>query len=68
MKRSSSPRSRVLSLDSAFADFKTSESIMRVSGLNLKGAFTRDRRPKIVARVLRESWAGSKIAVPDKRG
>lgn len=51
----------------AFADFKTSESIMRVSGLNFKGAFTRDRRPKIVARVLRESWAGFKIAVPDKR-
>jgi beta-glucuronidase len=51
----------------AFADFKTSESIMRVSGLNFKGAFTRDRRLKIVARVLRESWAGFRIAVPDKR-
>jgi beta-glucuronidase len=52
----------------AFADFKTSESIMRVSGMNFKGAFTRDRRPKRVAHVLRESWAAKKIVVPDKRG
>ncbi|MGY4397561.1 beta-glucuronidase [Sphingomonas sp. UYAg733] len=50
----------------AFADFKTSESIMRVSGMNYKGVFTRDRRPKEAAHLLRKAWAGKAIAVPDK--
>ena len=38
----------------AFADFKTPQSIMRVEGLNQKGVFTRDRRPKLAATRLRE--------------
>ncbi len=42
----------------AFADFKTSQSIMRVGSLNLKGVFTRDRRPKRAAHTLREAWTG----------
>ncbi len=41
----------------AFADFKTAQSIMRVGALNQKGVFTRDRRPKLAARRLRELWA-----------
>lgn len=40
----------------AFADFKTSQSIMRVGSLNQKGVFTRDRRPKLAATRLRELW------------
>lgn len=40
----------------AFADFKTSQSIMRVGSLNLKGVFTRDRRPKRAAHTLRARW------------
>lgn len=44
----------------AFADFRTAQSIMRVGSLNLKGVFTRDRRPKLAARTLRERWAGKK--------
>jgi beta-glucuronidase len=40
----------------AFADFKTSESIMRVEGMNFKGVFTRDRRPKRAAHLLRQAW------------
>ncbi len=40
----------------AFADFKTPQSIIRVSGLNQKGVFTRDRRPKLAATRLRELW------------
>ena len=44
----------------AFADFRTSQSIMRVGSLNLKGVFTRDRRPKLAARTLRELWTGKK--------
>ncbi|MCB0104675.1 MAG: hypothetical protein KDE53_02175, partial [Caldilineaceae bacterium] len=39
-----------------FADFKTTQGIMRVGGLNLKGVFTRDRRPKMAAHYLREQW------------
>ncbi|MEZ4863017.1 MAG: beta-glucuronidase [Caldilineaceae bacterium] len=39
-----------------FADFKTSQGIMRVGGLNHKGVFTRDRRPKMAAHFLREQW------------
>jgi beta-glucuronidase len=40
-----------------FADFKTSQGVIRVGGLNLKGVFTRDRRPKMAAHFLRERWA-----------
>ena len=45
----------------AFADFRTSQSTMRVDATNYKGAFTRDRRPKLVAHTLRELWAGKKL-------
>ena len=40
-----------------FADFQTSLGIVRVDG-NKKGAFTRDRRPKAVAHMLRKRWTG----------
>ncbi|WP_458780998.1 beta-glucuronidase [Arthrobacter sp. D3-16] len=38
-----------------FADFQTSNGIMRVDG-NKKGVFTRDRRPKPAAFALRQRW------------
>jgi beta-glucuronidase len=41
-----------------FADFQTSLGIVRVDG-NRKGAFTRDRRPKAVAHLLRKRWGGT---------
>jgi beta-glucuronidase len=41
-----------------FADFKTSQSILRAGGLNHKGVFTRDRRPKLAAHALRRRWRG----------
>ncbi len=40
----------------AFADFKAVQSVMRVQGLNQKGVFTRDRRPKLAAHRLRALW------------
>ena len=40
-----------------FADFQTSLGIVRADG-NKKGAFTRDRRPKAVAHMLRKRWTG----------
>jgi beta-glucuronidase len=43
-----------------FADFKTSQSIIRAESLNSKGVFTRDRRPKRAAHLLRSRWHGSK--------
>lgn len=43
-----------------FADFATSQSIMRVQG-NKKGIFTRDRKPKLAAHYLRERWTN----IPD---
>lgn len=39
-----------------FADFQTSNGIIRVDG-NKKGAFTRDRRPKAAAHTLRGRWS-----------
>lgn len=39
-----------------FADFQAVQSIRRVGGMNLKGVFTRDRRPKLAAHVLRDDW------------
>jgi beta-glucuronidase len=39
-----------------FADFKTGQGIIRAGGLNLKGVFTRDRRPKLAAHTLRARW------------
>jgi beta-glucuronidase len=38
-----------------FADFMTSQSIARV-GMNRKGVFTRERKPKMAAYTLRELW------------
>ena len=40
-----------------FADFKTGQGIMRASGMNLKGVFTRDRKPKMAAHALRRRWS-----------
>lgn len=37
-------------------DFKTSQAIIRMGGYNLKGVFTRDRRPKLAAHRVREHW------------
>ena len=39
-----------------FCDFKTGQAVHRVGGMNLKGIFTRDRRPKLAAHRLRELW------------
>jgi len=39
----------------AFSDFKTSQIYMRVM-LNFKGVFTRERQPKLAARVLKQLW------------
>ena len=39
-----------------FADFRTAQNFPRVGG-NKKGAFTRDRQPKMVAHLLRRRWA-----------
>lgn len=40
-----------------FADFQTKASFFRVDG-NKKGVFTRDRRPKAAAHLLRRRWRG----------
>jgi beta-glucuronidase len=37
-------------------DFKTAQAVHRVGGMNLKGVFTRDRRPKMAAHRLRQLW------------
>lgn len=37
-------------------DFKTGQAIRRMAGMNCKGVFTRDRRPKLAAHRLRELW------------
>jgi beta-glucuronidase len=39
-----------------FADFQATQSIMRVGGMNMKGVFTRERKPKLAAHILRERW------------
>lgn len=40
-----------------FADFKTGQGLIRMGGMNLKGVFTRDRKPKMAAHFLRSRWA-----------
>lgn len=40
----------------AFADFKTGQGIIRFGGMNYKGVFTRDRKPKMAAHFLRSRW------------
>ena len=37
-------------------DFKTGQSIRRMGGINYKGVFTRDRRPKMAAQELKRLW------------
>jgi beta-glucuronidase len=37
-------------------DFKTGQAVHRMGGMNYKGVFTRDRRPKLAAHRLRELW------------
>jgi len=49
-----------------FADFATSQGIMRVGG-NRKGIFTRDRQPKSAAHLLRRRWR-TQQSVPPERG
>lgn len=44
----------------AFADFKTGQGIIRFGGMNWKGVFTRDRKPKMAAHYLRSRWNQSK--------
>ncbi len=39
-------------------DFKTSQHDRRMGGINYKGVFTRDRRPKMAAHHLRKLWSG----------
>ena len=40
-----------------YADFRTPQRVYRVI-LNTKGVFTRDRRPKLAVRAIRELFAG----------
>jgi beta-glucuronidase len=47
-------------------DFKTSQAVHRVGAMNLKGVFTRDRRPKLAAHRLRELWGKKNHAGPGK--
>ncbi len=37
-------------------DFKTSQGVTRMNGMNYKGVFTRDRRPKMAAHILKSLW------------
>ncbi len=39
-------------------DFKTAQATGRAGGMNHKGVFTRDRRPKMAAHALRKRWVG----------
>ena len=41
-------------------DFKTSQGIRRMGGINYKGVFTRDRRPKMSAHQLKKLWKKNK--------
>jgi len=44
-----------------FADFKTSQSVIRCDSMNMKGVFTRDRRPKRAAHMLRARWRSKAV-------
>ena len=50
-----------------FADFKTGQGTRRAAGLNMKGVFTRDRRPKMAAHLLRERWTQPKKPVETEK-
>jgi beta-glucuronidase len=39
-------------------DFKTGQGVHRPGGMNWKGVFTRDRKPKLAAYLLRRYWRG----------
>jgi beta-glucuronidase len=39
-------------------DFRTAQALHRPNGMNYKGVFTRDRRPKPAAFLLRNKWGG----------
>jgi len=51
-----------------FADFKTGQSAGRAGGMNYKGVFTRDRRPKMAAHFLRERWTAQEAAAAADAG
>jgi len=44
----------------AFADFRTSQGLLRVKATNMKGVFTQDRKPKMAAWLLRKRWVEEK--------
>ena len=46
-------------------DFKTSQEVKRFGGMNLKGVFTRDRRPKMAAYALKRLWKEGKADTPE---
>jgi beta-glucuronidase len=48
----------------SFSDFQTSQHVFRVDG-NKKGIFTRDRRPKSSAQVLKQRWSVDGKGRPD---
>ncbi|WP_435947081.1 beta-glucuronidase [Dryocola sp. BD586] len=50
-----------------FADFATSQGIMRVGG-NRKGIFTRDRKPKSAAFLLQKRWTGMSFGEKPRQG
>lgn len=50
-----------------FADFATSQGIMRVGG-NRKGIFTRDRKPKSAALVLKKRWTSMALGEKPNQG
>lgn len=52
----------------AFSDFKTGQGVMRFNGMNYKGVFTRDRRPKMAAHYLRSRWAKKESGQTVRRG
>ena len=43
-------------------DFKTPQAIRRPGGINHKGVFTRERRPKMAAHTLRAAWRPAQLA------
>jgi beta-glucuronidase len=47
----------------SFSDFQTSQHVFRVDG-NKKGVFTRDRKPKAAAQVLRRRWLLDEVGRP----
>ena len=43
-----------------FSDFRTAQAAHRPLGMNFKGVFTRDRKPKLAAHRLRQMWKKKK--------